>query len=223
MVGTRPVKTRQDTTVGNLLREARERLGLSLETASDQLKIPVKHLRGLEEGDLSSFTAEVYARGAFTQYADFLGVRAETTQRAFLRVLSGAREYVPLKVHTPRSWLASVLTPRWILALAIMIVALLVGTYIVSQVQSFLRLPAIKITEPTTNIIQGSSLTVRGQTEPDIRVRVNGTEALLDKNSQFSVPLILHPGINVLQIEAENAAGRKRVITRDILMPRTGL
>jgi cytoskeleton protein RodZ len=223
MVGTRPVKTRQDTTVGHLLREARERLGLSLPQVSEQLKIPVKHLHGLEEGDLSSFKAEVYARGAFRHYADFLGIRSETTQRAFLRVLSGAREYVPLKVHTPRSWLASVLTPRWILALVIAAIAVLVGTYIMSQVQSFLRLPNITITEPASNVVQGSSLTVKGQAEPDIRVRVNGTEVLLDKNSQFSVPLIVHPGINVLQIEAENAAGRKRVITRDLLMPRTGL
>lgn len=223
MVGTRPVKTRQDTTVGSLLREARERAGLSLTEVSEQLKIPVKHLRGLEEGDLSEFTAEVYARGAFNHYADFLGVRADTTQRAFLRVLSGAREYVPLKVHTPRSWLASVLTPRWILAVAITAVAILVGAYIFSQVQSFLRLPTVKITEPATNVVQGSSITVKGQTEPDIRLRVNGSEVLLDKNAQFSVPMIVHPGINVLQIEAENAAGRKRVITRDILMPRTGL
>lgn len=220
MVGTRPAKTRSDATVGNLLQAAREQRGQTLPDISAILHIPVKQLRCLEEGDLSGFAAEVYARGAFERYADYLGVRAEHTQRAFLRVLSGAREYVPLRVHRPRPWLTTVLTPRWILAGVIAGIAAVVGSYIMWQVQSFLRLPALELLEPSSPVVMGSTTTIRGQAEPGAHITVNGDVVLLDAQSQFTTPLKLHPGINILRVEATNAAGRTRVIEQHLLMPR---
>ena len=220
MVGTRPAKTRSDTSVGRLLVEARRVRKLSLNEISRELKIPAHHLQALEEGDLSVFPAEVYARGAFVQYADFLGVRAEATQHAFLRVLSGAREYVPLRVHRPRSWLASKITPRWILAGVLLGIGLIVGSYIVWQVQSFLQLPEITLIEPDTQVMAGSSATVRGVAEANARVTVNDEAVLLDSDGSFYTTLTLHPGINVLRVEAVNAAGRTRVIEQPLLMPR---
>ncbi|MEX1997432.1 MAG: helix-turn-helix domain-containing protein [Candidatus Andersenbacteria bacterium] len=221
MVGTRPAKTRRDTTVGTILTRARHARGLSVAAVAAELNIPSKHLQSLEDGDLSVFSAEVYARGAFLKYADFLGVRAEKTQHTFLQILSGAREYVPLRVHRPQPWLVSMLTPRWILAGAIASIALVVGTYIALQVQSFLELPDLALREPVTGVSDGASLTIRGVAESHARVTVNGQPALLDTAGNFTVPLVLHPGINVVHVEAENAAGRKRIIQRDILMPRT--
>ena len=220
MVGTRPTKTRSDTTVGRLLVQARRLRKLTLEEVSEELKIPAHHLQALEEGNLSVFSAEVYARGAFTQYANFLGVRAEATQRAFLRVLSGAREFVPLRVHRPRSWLASKISPRWILAGVLLGIAVLVGSYIVWQVQSFLRLPALTISEPISDVIPGATLVVRGVAEDQARVTINDQTALVDSDGGFYATLTLHPGINVLRVEAVNAAGRKRVVERHLLMPR---
>lgn len=220
MVGTRPAKTRSDATVGNLLQAAREQRGLTLADVSTALHIPVKHLRCLEEGDLSGFAAEVYARGAFERYADYLGVRAEQTQRAFLRVLSGAREYVPLRVHRPRPWLTALLTPRWILAGVIACIALLVGSYIMWQVQSFLRLPALELLEPHSPVIVGSTATIRGQAEAGAQLKINGEAVLLDEDGMFTTSFKLHPGINIMQVEATNAAGRTRLLERHLLMPR---
>lgn len=220
MVGTRPAKIRADSSVGRLLTKARRSRKLTLADISTELKIPAHQLQALEEGDLSVFPAEVYARGAFVQYADFLGIRAEATQHAFLRVLSGAREYVPLRVHRPRSWLASKITPRWILAGALAGVAMLVGSYIAWQVQSFLQLPDVTLLEPTSEVITGSSATIRGFAEANARVTINGEAILLDSDGNFYTTLTLHPGINVLQVEAVNAAGRRQVIRRQLLMPR---
>lgn len=221
MVGTRPAKIRSDSTVGTVLRQARAQRRLSVAAVTAALKIPAHHVQALEEGDLSVFAAEVYARAAFIKYADFLGVRADATQRAFLRVLAGAREYVPLKVHRPRPWLYSMLTPRLVLAALLLGLALLAGSYLVWQVQSFLRLPALAVRAPTSDVILGASVTIEGKTETDAHVQVNGENALLDSSGQFSIPLLLHPGINIVQIEATNAAGRKRTTTRHLLMPRS--
>lgn len=220
MVGTRPAKTRAPSSVGRLLTRARRLRKLTLADISTELKIPAHQLQALEDGDLSIFPAEVYARGAFIQYADFLGIRAQGTQHAFLRALSGAREYVPLRVHRPRSWLASKFTPRWIVAGALASVAVLVSSYIAWQVHSFLQLPDIALLEPTSDVIAGSSATIRGFAEANARVTINGEAAMLDNDGNFYTTLTLHPGINVLHVEAVNAAGRTRVIQRQLLMPR---
>lgn len=219
--GQRPVATRPDVTVGRVLAKARHQRGLSLKVVADTLKIPVKHLRGLEEGKLAVFSAEIYARGAFCKYADFLGVRADATQRAFLRVLTGAREYVPLRVHRPQSWLVAKFTPRWIIAGVVASVALIVGSYVAWQVASFVWLPAVTLTEPTGEIVSDTSVPVTGTADPSAVVTVNGTQVVLNEAGVFATEIGLHPGINVIHVEATNAAGRTRRIEQAVLLPRT--
>ncbi len=51
-------------------------------------------------------------------------------------------------------------------------------------------------------------------------IKKNGDAIVLGADGLFEVPMFLHPGINVVQIEAKNAAGRTRTITRNLLMPR---
>lgn len=60
--------------IGDLLREAREKKGISLDVISGETKISVRQLRELEEGDFSSFAGNVYLKGALRNYADTVGV-----------------------------------------------------------------------------------------------------------------------------------------------------
>lgn len=218
--GQRPMATRPDITVGTILAQARRQRGLSLSAVAATLKIPIKQLRGLEDGELAVFSAEIYARGAFTKYADFLGVRAEETQRAFLRVLTGAREYVPLRVHRPKSWLAAKFTSRWVLAGGVASVALVVGSYVAWQVISFVWLPAVSVLEPLSGVVREQIIAVKGTADTNAVVTVNGTQVLLNEEGIFATEAGLHPGINVIQVEATNAAGRTRQVTKTVLLPR---
>lgn len=216
----RPCRTRPDVTVGRVLAEARRQNGLSISAASRVLRIPERQLEALEEGDLSIFPAEVYARGAFTKYAKFLGVKADGTEHAFQRVLTGAREYVPLRVHRPKSWLAERLTPRWVLAGVVGSVALVVGSYVAWQVALFVWLPRLEIVTPVSNIVYDSTIKVAGRADPSATVHVNGKQAVLAEDGIFSVEFGSHLGINVVQVQATNAAGRTRMVQKDILVPR---
>lgn len=220
MVGTRPCKTRPDVTVGRILSEARARRGWSLVQVSSVLKIPVQQLEALEKGDVSMFPAEIYARGAFAKYAQYLGVYADNTQRAFLRTLSGAREFVPLRVHTPKPWLEAILTPRLVLAAAMVGIAGLVGSYVAWQVASFVRLPHVIVTEPLGGLVEAMSINVQGKAETEAKVMVNGEQALLAGDGSFSVPLELHSGVNVIRVEATNTAGRVKTVQREVLASR---
>jgi cytoskeletal protein RodZ len=58
--------------VGEQLRQAREKQNLSFEQVSDMTKIRGDHLRALEEGNYSIFSAPVYIRGFVRTYANLL-------------------------------------------------------------------------------------------------------------------------------------------------------
>jgi len=219
--GQRSTTTRPDITVGTILRRAREQRGLTIAQVSEALTIPAKHLQALEEGELHVFPAEIYARGAFMKYADWLGVRAEETQHAFLSTLTGAREYVPLRVHRPKSWLAANFKPRWFIAGAAASIALLVGGYVAWQVISFVWLPSVAFSQPTLNVVHEIDLPVSGTADTAATVKVNGTQVLLDDKGVWNIELGLHPGINVIQVAATNAAGRTRTIHKTVLLPRS--
>jgi len=209
-----------DQGVGNILRMARLKHDLTLEDISTTLRIPVHQLRSLEKCQFEAFEAEVYARGAFEKYATYLGVKT-TTNQAFSRMLSQGRKMVPLKLLTRRSWLAHVLTPRWILTMIGSTIALLVGSYFMWQVQTFLRLPALKITEPIEAIMHNREITIKGRSETNATVTINDQPVLLQPDGSFSWPLSIQPGINIVRVESRNAANRSRIIQKDLLLPRT--
>jgi cytoskeleton protein RodZ len=64
-------------TLGSLLRQKRESLGLTLEKVEGFTHIRVKHLQAIESDDLSSIPSVPQARGFIRNYAAFLGVSPE--------------------------------------------------------------------------------------------------------------------------------------------------
>ncbi len=60
--------------IGNLLQQAREEKGISLDDISKETKIQKKYLSLLEEGDFTSFSGEVYLKGALRNYAEAVGL-----------------------------------------------------------------------------------------------------------------------------------------------------
>ena len=63
--------------IGNILRETRERLGLTLDEIERTTRIRVARLEALERGDLDSMPSEAQARGFLRNYADALGLDPE--------------------------------------------------------------------------------------------------------------------------------------------------
>lgn len=63
--------------IGALLREAREKKGVSLEEAEKATRIRARFLRALEDDDLAALPAPAQARGFLSIYAEFLGLNAE--------------------------------------------------------------------------------------------------------------------------------------------------
>ena len=63
-------------TVAEQLRAAREAKKLSVQQVADATKIRTDHIRALEEGNFSAFSAPVYIRGSVKNYATLLKLDA---------------------------------------------------------------------------------------------------------------------------------------------------
>jgi hypothetical protein len=221
MIGTRSSKGRLHEQAARLLVERRRAQKLVLIELSAQTGIPVSKLTALEAGDFSVFAAEVYGRGAYLKYARALGIDEKVAERMVAQALRATREHVPLRVYVPFPWLTRFLTPRTVLLAGVAGIGVLVSGYITWQVQSFLRLPQLKLLEPAAAAVDTGIVVVRGRAETSARVAVNGEAVLLNEDGNFEITLVLHPGINVLRLEAENAAGRVRVVEKHLLWSRT--
>lgn len=220
MVGTRSVGQVQSFPAGDLLRARRKALKLSVRDVAQALNVPEAQLAALERGDFSVFAAEVYARGACLKYARYLGIEREVGERAIWRALTEVRQLVPLHLHTTLTFFQRLAHPHVFIGLLVGGAALVVGGYIVWQVQSFFHLPQVLLLEPSVSEVRGSHVAVAGRAEKGARVTVNGEPMLLSPEADFRTTLSLRPGINVLRVEAENAAGRRRVVERHILVSR---
>lgn len=62
---------------GDLLRQKRKELNLSLKEAENATSIRIVYLQAIEDGEMHKIISPIYAQGFFRQYASFLGIDGE--------------------------------------------------------------------------------------------------------------------------------------------------
>ena len=95
--------------LGDLLRVARERQGLTVEDIALSTRIPKRHLEALEQNNLAALPPGPYRRGEVLAYASAVGVDPELAIAALTR---GLRVSLPSTVRTPRRFAAPVRRTR---------------------------------------------------------------------------------------------------------------
>ncbi|TFH36586.1 MAG: helix-turn-helix domain-containing protein [Anaerolineales bacterium] len=75
--------------IGNALREARERLGFTLEEVERSTRMRKVRLEALERGDFDSLPSRVQAQGFLRNYAEFLGMDSEQILQQFAQIEGG--------------------------------------------------------------------------------------------------------------------------------------
>jgi cytoskeleton protein RodZ len=82
-------------TVGEQLRAAREAQNLAIHQVADYTKIRSEHIRALEEGNYSVFSAPVYIRGFVRAYSTLLKLDAAKILEQLSHELAGAGQHEP--------------------------------------------------------------------------------------------------------------------------------
>lgn len=217
-----------ETNVGEQLKAARERQGLTLLAIARSLRIPLKTLQALEEGEFSLLPADVYVRGFLKQYAGVLGMDPVPLLRAFAaersRVPRPTAVFPWARLEQRRSQLWDVLTPRSATLFVSGLGLLAVLAYVFFQVRTYARAPRLEVTEPAQNIeVRGPVLTARGRTDPTAELSINGERTLVREDGTFEESIGLGEGVNTLRFLSKSIGGREAVAVREVLVrPETG-
>ena len=81
------------STVAEQLRSAREAKNLTVEQVAEMTKIRTDHIRALEEGNFSVFSAPIYIRGSVKNYAGVLKLDVPQMLASLAAELKGTEKY----------------------------------------------------------------------------------------------------------------------------------
>lgn len=108
--------------LGEQLRTARESKNISLEDASNDVKISKRYLKALEDGDYSEFPAQTYIKGFLTNYAKYLGLDPKTILGQYSKLMLPQDDET--ESTTPKRVKRRVATKRVALLVVILVLAL---------------------------------------------------------------------------------------------------
>lgn len=221
MFKTKQIKTGK---LGEILKNTRESLKITLGQASKNTGIPVNYLQNLEEGNYKGLPADIYIVAYLKKYTKILNLdigeileqfkMERGIQTSFLKsqeLIKGPFRFItkhPLVV-TPK---------RMSLVLGILVIALIFG-YFWHQLSYIINPPIIKLSQPVSDFTTSeTSVEVFGQTESDVYLTINGQEVYVDKVGHFQSIVSLDTGLNILKIEAKDRFGKTNAIVRRIIV-----
>jgi cytoskeletal protein RodZ len=201
-------------TLGDYLGKIRKQLNFDIKAVSTLAQIKPEYIQKLEQGKYSDLPAEVYIRGFLKNLASVYHIE----EQILIDQYEKERGFEPVaKPVKPESRKFS-LTPKTIILVTSLVLAVVFLGYVIWQVRSVLTPPYLEITDPVSDItVSGSSFVITGKVEVGAEVMINNQAiSNIDKNGQFSESLFLSSGLNIVEIVAKNKFGKTSKITRQI-------
>ncbi len=223
VAGFRSKEIKPAKTVGQRLRSARKRRGLSLEDAERLTKVKLKYLKALEEDRHDLLPTEVYCLGFLRCYSDGLGLNTKKILQQYQserRTFKSAKAQTHQELAPARRLIAPklLITPKIVFLVASVAMVFTLILYIALGVRSFLAPPKLLISEPKLDSrVTSNQLEVIGQTDPAASLMINGELVSLKADGSFQRTVAVVPGLNTLEFAATNRVGKETRQTRKIL------
>src|SRR3954470_10233851 len=129
MSGQDDLGERQDLSIGEQLRLAREAKGLSLDDVANRTRIPIRHLQNLEREEWDALPAATYAVGFTRNYANAVGLDGPALARTLRERIGGPSHRAAAPEYYAQADPARV--PPKSLVFAAIFLAVLVGAYLI--------------------------------------------------------------------------------------------
>ncbi len=209
--------------LGNLLKDCREKKGLSIETASNIIGISVKYLRAFEENDFEKLPEGIYADKFLKTYAGFLGLEEKKLLLfPIVKTPSKHKELQQLRFEKESKWKKIkrfILSPLFIKNALLLIITIFGVSYLYSIGRAITKPPKLDVLEPTNDIvINNYQIEIKGETEKEAKIFINDKEIFCSQKGDFSETLDLKKGVNIVKISAQKKYGKDNTIYRKILV-----
>ncbi len=208
------------TSLGRFLREARKSKGLTPARLSEMSRIPLWHLKSIEEGNYENLPPEVYLRGVFSRLARFLELSPKDIFGKYHEdnpQLEIVEEALP---PTPRPLSLSywAITPKKIAIFSSTLFLVLIFAYLWYQYDVFIGPPTLVLLNPKQDLeVRSPEIKIKGNTDSDVSLTINGQDVYVNQDGLFDSTVNLTAGINAVEIRAKNRRGEETTIVRRIL------
>lgn len=197
------------------LKAKREALFISKKTAATELKVLEKFIVAMEENITEALPANIYTINLLKRYARFLKEDPELIVQLFkqTRHLSFVGEARPLISRR----LTTRIRAKFLEYALGVFFGLVIFGYLFYKTVVITSPPEIAVYEPLDNqAVTTPIIMVRGQTNPQVKVKINGQSVPLSAGGQFSQELVLGAGVNIIKISGAKRYSRERIVTRQI-------
>lgn len=204
------------TTIGEILKSARERKKLTVSQVEAATKIRAKFINAIEDNSFHSLPPGTFVKGFIRNYASFLGLSEEETLAFYRRQAKETPEPTPKK--PPEKFASKFsLTPQLISTLSVVILLLLFALYLTYSYFRYAGSPTLLINSPKNNVvIHTNQVDIIGKTDPDASLTINNEPVNVTENGSFAIKINLQPGLNTLTVISTNKFRRQTTIVRNL-------
>jgi len=206
-------------TVGEILKETREKKGLKLSDIEKTTKIKERVLELLEKNEFSKIAEGTIVKGFIKNYAECLDLSSRDVLAIFRRDFIEDKEgqIVPRGIYEPLNQPKIIWTPRATIIAALVILFLSLAVYLFIQFFGLLGRPSLEVSRPQDGeVIKIDKVKIVGKTSPDSLVLVNNEMVLVSADGSFEKTISLLPGENKIKIEAISRRSKKTTISRTV-------
>lgn len=208
-------------TVGQTLKEERERKFYTLDEIEKATKIRKELLEALEADQYSKLPPQTFVQGFIKNYGKFLGLSQDKLLAKY------RREFSELK-HPPRildSFKEPVekkkfkLTPARALGSVILGLIITFFAYLWIEYRFLVGGPFLEVSQPVNQLHTTSpAVQVIGRTDPEAKVSINNQEVGVDTSGKFSQEIKLTDNINNIEITATSKSGKITKTERTVFL-----
>lgn len=216
-------------TLGELLKQSRTALKLSIDDVSDRTRIPAKYLYWLEKGEYDKLPALVYAQGFLVKCSKIFNLDKKELIEKYLKEASEFSKVSPKNIliglesgrnaNLTKKSLMFTITPKVIaMCLSVLIVVGIVG-YFGQQVYNLVRSPEIVIYNPPTDkVVTDHIQSLEGRILGANILTINGkTTNFNEDTGELKEIINLSEGLNVIELKAQNRMGKETILIRKII------
>lgn len=200
------------------LKEEREKRKISLEELEKKTKITKKYLIALEECRFNELPfAEVFQKNYLKRYVEALGIDSTSFLEQYFaeEKIADKKPRHSFRKFTGMYWHW---VPSFLRYGLIAILVLLIVFYLGLQIKRIVEPPRLLINYPPDGlVVDRPSVFIRGETNPEVEVLINGQKIITSDKGVFKEEVNLSAGVNTIVILAKKKHGKTTSETRYVV------
>lgn len=211
-------------TVGQVLKEEREKKLYTLDEVEKATKIRKELLQALEAGQYHKLPSSTFVQGFIKNYSKFLGLDANKLLAVYRREFS-EKKNPPRVMETwtnPLDKKRVHLTPTKALGIIILGLVATFFFYLWFEYRFLTGAPFLEVTHPQDQMSTDTPfIVVEGKADPEAKVRINNQEIQVDLSGRFAQEIKLNDSLNDIVITATGKSGKVARVERSVYLKTT--